>query len=61
MPAYVYGEKWLVRNQRTREIYTSIGMMSTMSKGKQPDNTPLSELGIFDGDVLEVVEPPRSK
>ena len=61
MPAYVYGEKWLVRNRRTREIYTAIGMVSSLSKGKQSDNTPLSELGIFDGDVLEVVEPPRSR
>jgi hypothetical protein len=59
VPAFTYGEVWVLRNARTNKVYDSIGIEYCRSGGSIRDYTPVFKLGLFeDGDRLEVVPYP---
>jgi hypothetical protein len=55
LPAYMYGQLWLLKNKETGEVYDSIGTQHCKSRGKELDARTLDEIGIKPGDKLLVV------
>lgn len=58
IPAFTYGEVWVLRNTRTNRMYDKIGIEYCRSGGSIKDNTPLFKLGLEDDDRLEIVPLP---
>jgi DNA-binding CsgD family transcriptional regulator len=52
VPPYRYGDRWLLRNTRTNEIYR---VTNEGAATHRRDYWALSTFGLIDGDVLEVV------
>jgi hypothetical protein len=57
IPPYTYGEKWLLKCERTGEVFRDIARNYILSGGKVRDNRPLSELQLDYGDVILLVDP----
>jgi len=55
IPAFTYGDMWVLRNTRTNKVYDNIGIEYCRSRGLIRDNTPLFKLGLEEGDRLEIV------
>ena len=53
MPAYAYGEKWVLRDRKTGHIFKG----ASSKYGREKDSRKLKEVGIMPGMELEVVLP----
>jgi hypothetical protein len=53
--AFTYGRSWLLRNQRSHEVYDRIGSEYCQSRGAIEDDTTVREVGIKPGDTLIVI------
>jgi hypothetical protein len=61
MPPYRYQKLWVLRNQRTGELYQDIGGRLDEKGRRGRDDRSLSTLKVIDGDVLEVIPPSANK
>ena len=55
MPAFAYGTLWLLKNERTDEVFNNIGFEYCESRGRIRDETLIESLDIEDGDILSVI------
>ena len=53
--AFEYGNIWLLKNNRTGEIFDNIGIEYCKSRGKVEDETLVDSLNIEAGDILSVI------
>jgi len=56
VPAYTYGQTWVLKNLRSSKVYDDIGVEYCRSGGARRDNTPVYRIGIEHGDRLAVLK-----
>jgi len=55
VPAFTYGETWLLRRRSDGHIFTEMGTPWAMRNGRKSDERPLAEVGIRGGSEYDVV------
>jgi hypothetical protein len=59
MPAYTYGEQWLLRDAESGRTFDDIGDESSRTRGRVEDSRPIALVGIENGMTLLVVKPSK--
>lgn len=57
VPAFTYGTEWLLQDERSRRIYSELGLEYCKSGGRIRDERLLEVVGIRPGDRLRVIRP----
>jgi hypothetical protein len=58
VPAFAYGEEWLLRRLRDGKVFLDMGTRWADANSVGTDDRALAEVGILPGDVLEVIPGP---
>jgi len=61
VPAYTYGEKWILYNKRARVSLKDTGFQWATTHNQIRDNRSLQEVGITPGTRLEIINPHKEQ